>query len=1043
MGNRPAEGCRFLALSLIVIETSQSGRSQVVLAVRRGLSRALPTALLASTALLTLAGATQPFSGQPARELVGDLAQTSAALLAAVLCLRARGRDPQTERAWRWAALAATSWAAGNVALIVLAFGLDQHARPGVGDLFFVVSSISAVVAALSFPSAPRAVASRFRILLDGAITGSALFFFGWVLLDAVLPPSVGGAEVVQAGYPVVDMVIVVAVMAAASRLPSRQRLPLLTVGLGVVGLAASNVATYILDSRGVYTPGDRLDLGLVAGLAVIGLGAALQRPQDRPRAASQGLSRFQLMLPFLPVCAAVGIGVMQNDELSVAQLVLGSTMAAFVVLRQLLLVMENDTLLAEMARRARRVEAIIDGSSDLTLLLDADGSISWASPSFARHFTDPASVLGRPLGELLPHSDVVPALRDAVGTGRAVLDVTWMDLNGAACEYELHLTSRLDDPLLNALVVQARDVTARRAAEAALAVSEERYRRIVEASSDGIWLVDANAVTRFVNTRAAELAGLRVEDILDKPVLEVVAPFLDEMQRAMTEQRVAERRRGGDKYELKVHRPDGTEAYLWVSATPLYDEGGTYEGSLTMITDITTRKQLEDELLLQATTDALTGLANRDTFLSSAAAVLGGSRRGSQAAVLFCDLDGFKAVNDTFGHSIGDELLRVVAMRLRHCLSERDVLARLGGDEFAALLIDVNDEYAATVVAERLLSVLGQPVRVGGRTLHVSGSIGIALAEPGKDVEQLLREADLAMYEAKGAGRGRSQVFAPSMHAALLHRMAIDLELREALTRQQFALDYQPIIKLDSGGVAGFEALLRWQHPTRGWVKPDEFIPASEESGLIVPLGAWVIDEACRQAATWLACGLELQMGVNVAAPQLEAGTLPGIVREALNRHGLPPGKLVLEITERALLAGEAATAALIELDSMGVHLALDDFGTGHSSLSHLRDFPVHIVKMDRSYVTRLAQNERDARLAKGLVDMAHGLGLDVVAEGIETLEQESAVRALGCRLVQGFRYAPGMPGSEATAWAGSPRLRRLPTPRSQADADVLEANE
>ncbi|MDX6275809.1 MAG: hypothetical protein QOJ92_3019 [Frankiales bacterium] len=1004
----------------------------------------LPSSLLAVT--LALAGLVvwHPFSGQPARELVGDLAQTAAALLAVVLCLSARGRDRETERAWRWAALAASSWAVGNVVLVLLVFGLDQHTRPGPADLFFVLSSVAAVVAALSFPSAPDARASRLRIVLDGAITGSSLFFAGWVGLQALLPPTVGDSDLVQAGYPVADVVIVVAVLAAAVRLPGRQRLPLLTVGLGVVGLAASNVATYILESRAAYTPGDVLDLGLVAGLCLIALGAGLQRPESRPRATSLPLGRFLLLLPYLPVCAAVGAGVSRLAYLSTRQLVMGTGMLGLVMVRQLLLVLENNALLAEMARRSRRVEAIVDGSSDVTLLLDAEGHITWASPSLGRLVADEEALIGMHLARTLPPGaqfDV--AFTQARDTGKASLDLAWADVNHEAHDYELHLTNRLDDPLLGAMVVQARDVTARRAAERALAESEDRHRRIVEASSDGIWLVNADAVTVFINDRAAEMTGLSAEEIIGRPVLDVIAPSLDEMQQAVSEQRVQERHKGSEKYEMKYSRPDGTDMHVWVSATPLFDSEGRFEGSLTMVTDITARKQLEDELLVQATTDALTGLANRDKFMSQADLSLTGARRARDAAVLFCDLDGFKAVNDTFGHSTGDELLRVVSQRLQHCLSERDMLARLGGDEFAALLIDVRDAAAAVTVAERLLAVLNQPVRVAGRTLHISGSIGIALAEPGKDVEQLLREADLAMYEAKSGGRGRVQVFAPSMHAALLHRMAIDLELREALAHEQFGVHYQPVMKLDDGGIAGFEALVRWQHPTRGWISPDEFVPASEESGLIVTLGALVLNEACRQAAAWLAAGFELQIGVNVAAPQLEAGTLPGIVRESLTRHGLPPGKLVLEITERSLLAGEAARSALSELDAMGVHLALDDFGTGHSSLSHLRDFPVRVVKMDRSYVNRLTQNERDSRLAKGLVDMAHGLGLDVVAEGIETREEEQAVRALGCRLGQGFRYAPAMPAPEATAWISSSRLRRVPTPRAEPEAALLQAQD
>lgn len=996
-----------------------------------GDARWLTGLLAATTAVLSALVVARPFPAQPTREAIADLAQTAAAVLAARLCLRARGLDPSTRAAWTWAARSTAAWAAGNLTLLAVGLGLGWTQRPGLPDLCFLVSAGCAIRAATSFPSLPRHGASLARILLDGAIAASALLFSGWVMLAATLPPAAYGAAVVSAGYPVIDMVIVVAVISAALRLPARQRAPLLTVGLGVVLLAVSNVATFVLQARGVYVVGDRLDLGMVAALAVIGAGASLQRPEDRPRAQGQFLGRLQLSLPYAPVCAAITVGITRHEHLTAPQLATAVLMSALMIGRQLLLVVENDALVHEMAARARRVEAIIDGADDLTLLLDRDGRITWASPSLAQLVDDYDRIVGVHLGTEIDDSGRFQRLfQRARLHGAASDDITWVDDHGVRHEYELRLTDRFAEPL-EAMVVHARDVTARRAVEAALASSEERYRRIVEASSDGIWLVDAAGVTRFVNDRAAELTGKTAEELLDRPALDSVASLLSPEDLAASAERLKRREHGVERYELSSTHPNGTQLHLWVYSTPLHTKDGVFEGSLTMITDITARKRLEEELLLQATTDALTGLGNRDTFLAAADDVLQGPGREPSAAVLFCDLDGFKEVNDTYGHSVGDELLRAVAQRLRHALPQHDMLARLGGDEFAALLSGVADEESARAVAARLLDLLGKPVHVSGRTLHVSGSIGIALADPTKDVEQLLREADLAMYQAKAAGRGRSEVFAPWMHASLLHRMALDLELREALAGNQFHLAYQPIARLADGRVVGLEALLRWRHPTRGSVPPDEFISACEESGLIVPLGAWIINEGCAQLATWLASGLDVKLGINIAAAQLEDGGLAQIVSAALAQHEIPSDRLVLEITERSLLAGEQARRSLTDLHELGVMLALDDFGTGQSSLAHLRDFPVDIVKIDRSYVARLTQVPRDAQLARGLINLARGLGLDVVAEGIETREEEAAVRRLGCELGQGFRYAPGLAAEEATEWLHAPRLPRVPTPR------------
>ncbi|HWK28435.1 MAG TPA: EAL domain-containing protein [Solirubrobacter sp.] len=410
-------------------------------------------------------------------------------------------------------------------------------------------------------------------------------------------------------------------------------------------------------------------------------------------------------------------------------------------------------------------------------------------------------------------------------------------------------------------------------------------------------------------------------------------------------------------------------------------------------------------QLRHQALHDALTGLPNRALIMDRAEQMLAQARRdGGEVAAMFIDLDGFKAVNDTFGHPVGDELLRHVAARIGGVLRETDTIGRLGGDEFVVLVSG-----GAAQIAERILTVLREPFELQtGTPITITTSIGIAAGER-EAAKDLLRDADIALYEAKGAGRDRYAEFRHEMHIAAHDRLALEHDLRRAVAREELFLVYQPILELDSGQIGGVEALLRWQHSTRGLVPPSEFIALAEESGLIVELGAWVLDEACAQAAAWLDAGTPVRVNVNVSARQLDDPALLTAVRRALEASGLPSSRLALEITETALMRDPAAAAALLsELRDVGVRVAIDDFGTGYSSLAYLQQLPADALKIDRTFIAASARSRDADPLIQTLVQLGRSLGLRTVAEGVEDEAQLAHLRELGCDAGQGYLFAP-----------------------------------
>ena len=493
---------------------------------------------------------------------------------------------------------------------------------------------------------------------------------------------------------------------------------------------------------------------------------------------------------------------------------------------------------------------------------------------------------------------------------------------------------------------------------------------------------------------------------------------------------------------EYRLRTRDGR--YLWVQdEARVVADGGEFvlQGYLL---DITARREAEEQLRYQAFHDALTGLANRSLFTNRVehALVLRSQQTRAEVAVLFLDLDDFKGVNDTLGHAAGDALLRGVGVRLREALSPSYTVARMGGDEFAVLIEEVAGTPTAVDAAERIVASLQTPFELEGREVFVTASVGIAL---GTVADDLMRAADVAMYRAKASGKAQYVLYAPRMAEDLVGRLELVAELRRARCEDEFVIHYQPVVDLESGAVVGVEALVRWEHPTRGLLAPDEFIPLAEETGKIVELGKWVLAEACAQVARWRAetpGAAELSLNVNVSTRQVRPGVLVESVRSALAASGLPPEALTLELTESVLARRhEELRAVLAEVAVLGVRLALDDFGTGYSSLSLLQDLPVHTLKVDRSFVNALDADTTRQGFVQAIVDLAQTLDVSLVAEGMETAAQTTELRRLGCRVGQGFHFSPPLGADEVGELLSAGACESLDAAVSTRDARVEAA--
>ncbi len=884
--------------------------------------RLRPLLPVAAVACVTLVWVTLLLSrhGHPAQaQLVSNFGLVLSPLAAGTLAVRrSKGHDGPVRRFWLLIGLAALSWGSGQAVWTWYESVLGREVPfPSLADVGYLWMPFLTAAALLSLPLASPSVAGRVRTILDGLIVAASLLVVSWItVLGQVFRAGGESAllgQMISLAYPIGDVVVITIVIYTAL-LQVRQRgagraVPLGLVGTGLIAFAIADSGFSFLTSKDAYVSGNGIDIGWFIGYALIGV-AALRRPAEveaettsTDQAPRQPLGT---MLPSVAVALALlssAAELLRTGHTESVVSWLRTLIMVLLVIRQLLTLRENRYLTQHLERRVgertvqlessrARFAALVQHSSDVVTVVDVDGTIRYQSMSSSRllGFT-PDELEGRSLFDLVQPDHVVP-LREALDhaaskTLRAhAVRTGWRHASDGDREFEVTITNLLDNPHVNGLVLNARDVT--------------------------------------------------------------------------------------------------------------------------------DRTSLEAELLHQAFHDSLTGLANRALFRDRLGHAL--ARRGRDdglVAVLFLDLDGFKEINDTLGHSSGDELLVMVAERLSEQVRGGDTVARFGGDEFAILVEDPTSAVDAPGLAERIGKALERPFDLVTRPVHVSASIGIAVGDSdgATTAEQLLRNADLAMYQAKSSPEDGYAIYSPDMHSSLVQRVQLEADLRTALERDEFVLHYQPLIDLKSGQIRGTEALVRWQHPVRGLVAPNDFIPVTETTGLIRPLGLWVLRQACAQTVAWQRSSpelRELRISVNVSARQLPDPELFAQVRDILDQTGLSPLHLTLEMTESVLMEhSEEIRTNLESLRAIGVRLAIDDFGTGYSSLSYLHRFPVDVLKIDRSFIERLS-NGGDGALVSTIVRLGQTMHLETVAEGIEQAEEMLMLRRQGCTTGQGYHFSP-----------------------------------
>jgi diguanylate cyclase (GGDEF)-like protein/PAS domain S-box-containing protein len=886
---------------------------------------------IAALTLTWLACLVLGVGGQETTQAISNFGLIAAAGSAGFACLVTAVRSSaRYRRMWKLMGASALSWGSGQAAWTWYETVLGREVPfPSLADVGYLAAVPLAAAALLSLPFAAQSLAGRVRQVLDGLMIAASLLLVSWVLLLHTLfqaGADNGVSQAIGLAYPIGDVVvgtIVLFMLTRARRSHGATEVPLLLLGGGLVAWAVADSGFVYLTASGAYSSGALIDSGWFLGYILILVAARRATPGSVDDGASRsgadrveeqaGSDRVGLLLPYVAVAGALvvhSVSQIQHERPGPFAGWIRTFIMAALICRQVLTLLENSSLArhlesrvvertAELRASEQRFQALVQHSSEVVILVDADGRVEYVSESMGRVFGySYEDLLGRPL------------------TG----------------------------------------------------------------------LLDADAGVRL-------LEGLG---------------------------EVARRPYGVVELELPVRHRDGHDCTAQLTVTNLLDDPAV--GGLVLNTrDISERRQLEDQLSHQAFHDSLTSLANRALFKDRVEHALARTKRQTPSvAVLFLDLDGFKEVNDSLGHAAGDRLLIQVGQRLGACVRPSDTVARFGGDEFAVLIEDASDDVELATLAERILEELRQPFFVHDRELHVSGSMGIARMESDvESVDQLLRNADLAMYRAKAAGPGRYERYTPGMHTQLVERVQLEADLRKAMDEGGLFLHYQPTIDLASGQITGAEALARWQHPTRGLVSPTEFIPLAEASGLIQRLGAWVLHEACRQAAAWQQATPQrdkpLTLSINLSGKQLQHVQVIEDVASALRESGLPPDSLVLEMTESVLLDdNETVLHILRQLKGLGARLAIDDFGTGYSSLSYLHRFPVDILKIDRSFVERLTRNVDNAELAWTVVRLGQSLQLQTVAEGVEDSAQFLALRRMGCDIGQGYYFGRPMKGQD-----------------------------
>ena len=679
-----------------------------------------------------------------------------------------------------------------------------------------------------------------------------------------------------------------------------------------------------------------------------------------------------------------------------------------------------------EAARRKSesRLKQLIASTLDAVFSVDRNGIvIEWNPQAEATFGFRAGDVLGKPLPAKIAE------LFDAAGTGSTTkrrTETTARRANGE--EFPIEVTIEpVGSGAEQTFTAFLRDISERKRAHVELEKREQRFRALVEKSWSGVALLDGDLAFSYSGASTGRLLGYGEEELIGTSFLAYVHPRDRETMRE-TLNSLASGAAQESQAELRFRHRNGM--WIWLEA---FAQNMLHDPSVGAIVlnyrDVTQRKATEKQLEYQAYYDALTGLPNRLLFrdrVINAIAQAHRNRRG--VGVMYLDLDHFKLVNDSLGHSLGDGLLSEVAARLQSCVRASDTISRLGGDEFTILLIDTSSSEAIAGVARKILQSLAHPFRVEGHELFVTASIGISIfPADGDEVETLLKSADSAMYRAKELGRNQAQMFTASMNERYGRRLALEQSLHHALERDELVVHYQPIFDRNRKKIVSLEALVRWNHPTRGLVQPIDFIGLAEETGLIIPIGEWVLRRVCHDMRDWRHAGLpSIRVGVNISAPQFQQLSFANVVAAILREYSRDPSEIEFEITETVAVQNiETTMNAMRELKEIGIRIAIDDFGTGQSSLVYLKRFPIDTVKIDRAFVRDVTMDESAAAIVSYVINLAHTLRLTVVAEGVETEEQWSFLKLNACDQMQGFLFSHPLPVDETEAFIRAEMVR------------------
>lgn len=653
-------------------------------------------------------------------------------------------------------------------------------------------------------------------------------------------------------------------------------------------------------------------------------------------------------------------------------------------------------------------VEAMNEGA----ITLAPDGTVIYCNP----RFSDMAKasfeeIHGKPIQMFIAAFD--PSSLEKLSQGGEVSEreLTLRAIDGSTLSIYLSATTLQNvNGETIAIYMVAMDLTELKKTEKALQEAEKKYSTIFENAIEGIFQTTLDGRYLSANPALARIFHYESPEELISLMNIVERPLYVDPSRREDYMRFMHERGCVINFESQAYCKNGDVIWISENARAVYDADGVlqfFEGS---VEDITERKRYEAQLEYQASFDELTGLANghllRDRLRQ---AIASADRYGHQVTVAFIDLDQFKFINDSLGHNVGNHLLKTVAQRLKACMREVDTIARLGGDEFV-LIIDRSHEAAISLIMPKILEAVSTPISVGDRELHITCSIGCSMfPEDGRDSDTLLKNADAAMYRAKEQGRNNFQSYTKELNEKISNRLSLESNLRQALKRNEFFLDYQPQVDLQTGAIVGVEALIRWRHGATGVVSPAQFIPLAEEIGLIVPIGEWVLRTACAQNKAWQDAGLrKICVSVNLSARQFRQKDLAAMIVQALEETGLPPEYLNLELTESMVMQNvSSAVLTMQELKSMGVRLSIDDFGTGYSSLSCLKRFPIDVLKIDRSFVEDITNDVSGAPIAPSIITLAHSLKLKVIAEGVESAAQLDYLLRHGCDEIQGFYFS------------------------------------